>query len=345
MNNFKGKKNVSVSIFCVVVIFTIICVFTFSSYANGLQRNDEKASSAPNIVEQLNLHANFDRTYIPISTNNKETIRTSNEQIALATSSINISVHSQALNKEYYIKLYNTNGDTVGVHDNAYFTSSTNNTYNKVTRFFDGGFQRSFILNNQNAPEMYKCRFEIPEGYKFKYSIDETTGEPDGSIELVDTMNNPVAAILKPWAIDNAGTPVDTKYIINGSTIIQTVLHQNKNYTYPIIADPSAQYNKWFSGTKWVKNPAGWTLSVDPSASLINSLYEKKGSATASVTNTSWNVLYNQHHSSSHWKNTNGLKDQYKCHVYNAPNKSKWNLDTWRPDVGYLKTVLHACNP
>ena len=108
MNNFKGKKNVSVSIFCVVVIFTIICVFTFSSYANGLQRNDEKASSAPNIVEQLNLHANFDRTYIPISTNNKETIRTSNEQIALATSSINISVHSQALNKEYYIKLYNT---------------------------------------------------------------------------------------------------------------------------------------------------------------------------------------------------------------------------------------------
>lgn len=39
------------------------------------------------------------------------------------------------------------------------------------------------------------------------------------------------------------------------------------------------------------------------------------------------------------------LSNQLKCHAVFAPRKPLWNLEAWRPDVGYADTVLHACNP
>jgi hypothetical protein len=39
------------------------------------------------------------------------------------------------------------------------------------------------------------------------------------------------------------------------------------------------------------------------------------------------------------------LTDQLECHIAFAPNKAMWNLETWRPNVGYAATVLHECNP
>lgn len=38
-------------------------------------------------------------------------------------------------------------------------------------------------------------------------------------------------------------------------------------------------------------------------------------------------------------------RDQLVCHVVNAWNKKPWNLESWRPDVGYTETVLKRCNP
>ncbi|PZE34303.1 DUF2599 domain-containing protein [Curtobacterium sp. MCPF17_031] len=38
-------------------------------------------------------------------------------------------------------------------------------------------------------------------------------------------------------------------------------------------------------------------------------------------------------------------RDQLVCHWANAWNKTPWNLDAWRPDVGYTKTVIALCNP
>lgn len=39
------------------------------------------------------------------------------------------------------------------------------------------------------------------------------------------------------------------------------------------------------------------------------------------------------------------MHDQLSCHIANAGWKEPWNLESWRPDVGYNQTVLHACNP
>lgn len=44
-----------------------------------------------------------------------------------------------------------------------------------------------------------------------------------------------------------------------------------------------------------------------------------------------------------------GMFDQFRCHwVWArmvAPDKPSWNLEPWRPDVGYPATVSANCNP
>ncbi|MGW6726098.1 DUF2599 domain-containing protein [Nocardia sp. NPDC055029] len=44
-----------------------------------------------------------------------------------------------------------------------------------------------------------------------------------------------------------------------------------------------------------------------------------------------------------------GMRDQFLCHwVWArmvAPDKPSWNLEPWRPDVGYSATVSANCNP
>jgi len=40
-------------------------------------------------------------------------------------------------------------------------------------------------------------------------------------------------------------------------------------------------------------------------------------------------------------------KHQYLCHIDSqvARVKTSWNLDSWRPNVGYAATLLAKCNP
>jgi hypothetical protein len=44
-----------------------------------------------------------------------------------------------------------------------------------------------------------------------------------------------------------------------------------------------------------------------------------------------------------------GMRDQFICHWewarMVAPNKPSWNLEPWRPAVGYQATVQASCNP
>ncbi|WP_225730079.1 MULTISPECIES: DUF2599 domain-containing protein [unclassified Nocardia] len=46
---------------------------------------------------------------------------------------------------------------------------------------------------------------------------------------------------------------------------------------------------------------------------------------------------------------TPGMRDQFVCHWVWArmvmPNKESWNLEPWRPAVGYEATVAAQCNP
>ena len=42
-----------------------------------------------------------------------------------------------------------------------------------------------------------------------------------------------------------------------------------------------------------------------------------------------------------------GLRQQFMCHPLSivARAKSSWDLETWRPSVGLVRTMLNGCNP
>jgi hypothetical protein len=46
-----------------------------------------------------------------------------------------------------------------------------------------------------------------------------------------------------------------------------------------------------------------------------------------------------------HWSNNRGMINQLTCHLYAAREKPEWNLEPWRPYVGYDKTLAAGCNP
>ncbi len=48
---------------------------------------------------------------------------------------------------------------------------------------------------------------------------------------------------------------------------------------------------------------------------------------------------------SPYWKNTRGMINQLTCHLAIAREKDKWNLEPFRPYVGYAATVAAGCNP
>lgn len=326
----------------IFILFIGIVFLTFPVFSNSNVPNDFEET-----IEKVEEKSNMSREREDIKIKNSSAIvNTDNEKIEIdkELDGFEINIDSESSMKEFSVEISNSAIDEVYIYDDAIIGADEEEEFKEVTEFFDGGFRKSFVIETIDSPEEYVCDFTIPSGYHFQFATDPF-GEKDGSIELVDNYNNPVMALMLPWAKDSKGKDVQTEYIIINETIIQKVYHKNAQYSYPIIADPTTQYNNWFKGTTWTKKSGGYSLSVKPSKSLITSMNAKKGCMIASVTNTSWNTLYNQHKNSKYWKNTQGMKDQYKCHAFNAQNKSVWNLDTWRPNVGYTKTVLTLCNP
>ncbi len=61
----------------------------------------------------------------------------------------------------------------------------------------------------------------------------------------------------------------------------------------------------------------------------------------------SWNTVKNRFSSSSNWSNTDGMYEQYYCHVLGAGlvSDGTWNLEPWRPKVGVTATISAGCNP
>ncbi len=58
-----------------------------------------------------------------------------------------------------------------------------------------------------------------------------------------------------------------------------------------------------------------------------------------------WSKVYALHKNNPNQTNTNGMRDQFVCHVNYAFYKTPWNLEPSRLDVGYAQTVLKGCNP
>lgn len=212
-----------------------------------------------------------------------------------------------------------------------------------TTEIFDGGIRNSIIIEEGCSEEGFPIELSLPEGAHIEFARNEYEGnEMDGSLQIVNEHNEIIGAIDIPWAKDAVGNDVETYYKIEGSTVIQYVKHKDmENIQYPIVADPMLTFGSCFSSGKWITRNGVVSLSLKPRSSLRRAMLQ----GSSSMKNYSWQTVYNKFHSSSKWKNTTSMKNQYYCHWYFAMYKSNFNLEPSRKTVSWAKMIKKMCNP
>lgn len=178
---------------------------------------------------------------------------------------------------------------------------------------------------------------DSPDRYTYEYQGVELRQSSDGGVTLWSE-GVQVGYLLTPWAVDASGQDVPTHYEVEGGLLTQVVDHTSRTYEYPIVADPTQNLggNSLYSNIKLDINPSTATtiVRVTP-APNINWVRMPRSTGLASYYALVPSAYEGQKY-----------QDQLVCHWANAGYlKVPWNLDSWRPNVGYAATVLAACNP
>lgn len=88
-----------------------------------------------------------------------------------------------------------------------------------------------------------------------------------------------------------------------------------------------------------------WTEAADGPRLLVYPTQAGRLEAFPDTDERAWQEVLAQ----SPDADTPGMRDQFVCHWVWArmvqPNKESWNLEPWRPAVGYQATVQASCNP
>ncbi|MEK8226150.1 DUF2599 domain-containing protein [Oerskovia sp. M15] len=83
----------------------------------------------------------------------------------------------------------------------------------------------------------------------------------------------------------------------------------------------------------WGNREGGRSLAVDPTP------WARQSGLVGEE--TAWAQLV----ASEPEADTATMRDQFDCHALGATDKKTWNLEPWRPDVGFLATAAARCNP
>jgi hypothetical protein len=108
----------------------------------------------------------------------------------------------------------------------------------------DGGMQVLMVLDGPDAPDEYRFDLALPQGAS-------VVTHPDGAVEIVDGDGEAIGLFEAPWAVDAAGHSLETAYVVDGHTLVQTI--DLAGATYPVVADPAYfQDCGWVTCTRWV---------------------------------------------------------------------------------------------
>lgn len=95
----------------------------------------------------------------------------------------------------------------------------------------NGLLQVLSVLESERAPTSFTYGVETG-------AASSLVAVEDGGVRLLDAAGQDVAAIAPPWAIDDAGNAVPTRYEIDGNLLIQVVDTSIPGIVYPVVADP-----------------------------------------------------------------------------------------------------------
>ena len=125
--------------------------------------------------------------------------------------------------------------DTAAVIDGTVVYDNNNGSTTTPLVLADGSVQILTTIADASAPSSYA--YEFPSDVALI-----STG--DGGIDVVGTDGGVVQHVEAPWAYDANGSPVETRYIVAGNTLIQEVPH-GQGVVYPVVADPKFTQTWW----------------------------------------------------------------------------------------------------
>jgi hypothetical protein len=265
--------------------------------------------------------------------------------------------------------------DSVDVVDNKVIYSGQNSKTDVIIESVDGGFRQVINIKDSSAPDFYDFPVELGIDERLVVNSNGSAGiirpktpkelENDQKIkenlstEKIEKIQIPnyftKLIIAKPWAKDANGKDLKTSYSIENGNILRQKIDL-KEAVFPVVADPTWCGNQ-ISSTNWWQNPDAnhWTLSVYPTWCGFNNAstdwYVYYPDAWNGVCNASGTGDWCNLWTSAQY---NSMFYQFVCH-YNIIGSLKaaipgstqgaWNLDEWRPDVGWFETTRNFCNP
>ncbi|MBP3222685.1 MAG: hypothetical protein J6M18_01990 [Actinomycetaceae bacterium] len=107
---------------------------------------------------------------------------------------------------------------------------NNNETITSVLPYEDGSLQMVVTMLDSSAPEEFEYDLNLPEGFTSVFN-------DDGSVLFLDAEGELFAGVAAPWAKDNSGRSVPTRYEMRENKLVQ-VISTTEEVTYPIVADP-----------------------------------------------------------------------------------------------------------
>ena len=198
---------------------------------------------------------------------------------------------------------------------------------------------------------------------------------PDGSANVLNSKNESITTILKPWAKDSNNKDLKTFYTVD-KNILQQHIETNSMTKYPVKADPTWCGNFW-NDVGWVtehdiyqNRRYGQIVRVTPSWCL-DMLSKTVGAVPNSwLACDSWRELLDRLPANNNaWPNRAygtevywSLNNQMACHITwvkwanavgmasgyiqrnNPIYRNSYHLESYRPNYGYWGFTNRLCN-
>ncbi|WP_336706721.1 DUF2599 domain-containing protein [Oerskovia sp. USHLN155] len=168
----------------------------------------------------------------------------------------------------------------------------------------------------------------------------------DGSVTVLDAAGTPLGGLSAPEATETSGAAGRAGVVVVAPT--RAEVHAKARGATPsgtggATGDGAGPAQGWTVTTwlgaqgvrsaTWGNREGGRSLAVDPTPWARQSGIV--GEATA------WAQLVASEPEAA----STTMRDQFDCHALGATDKKTWNLEPWRPDVGFLATAAARCNP
>jgi hypothetical protein len=201
--------------------------------------------------------------------------------------------------------------------------------------------RQTINIKDSSAPKSYNFPMELQAGQRIIVN-------KDGSANVVNSNNESITTMLKPWARDSSNKELSTYYTIDNNILRQHITTDNMT-KYPVKADPT-WCGKLINFSEWIDRPSegGKSLSIDPTWCGRN--YDGEEGFKEILWRATWNDewQWGDRNSNNQTYRYKVMRQQYLCHYHFATFKPRWNIEPWRPLVSWrILTTYNApyiCN-